>query len=91
MSAEHVFDRRQQVPVTPLAAAPQVSITFGGEFIEMIDRLVDSLEATSRGGDEQERRRLAVATAVSVLSDYAGEPLFVRRGGLDLEIKDLWR
>lgn len=89
--SEQVFDRRQQVPVTPVATAPQVSITFGGEFIEMIDRLVASLAVTSHGGDEETRRRLAVATAVSVLSDYAGEPLYVRRGGADLEIQDLWR
>jgi len=70
---------------------PKVGITFEGDFIPMLDKLVDTLAATVGGGDDAQRRRLAIATAVSTLSDYAGEPLFVRRQGRFLEIERLWR
>jgi hypothetical protein len=91
MSGDETFSSRDQLPAQAQATAPKVGITFEGEFIAIIDRLVDALAATTRGGDDAQRRRLAIATAVSTLSDYAGEPLFVRRQGRLLEIEGLWR
>lgn len=91
MSAEDTFSTRDQLPRQPQAAAPKVGITFEGEFITMIDKLVENLLSTSGGGDDASRRRVAIATAVSTLSDYAGEPLFVRRKGQLYEIEGLWR
>jgi len=91
MPSNSSFSSRGQLPTRPQAAPAKVDITFEGEFIDMIDRLVDGLDATARGGDLTELRRLAIATAVSTLSDYVNEPLFVRRQGRLFEIEGLWR
>lgn len=91
MSADDTFASRDQLPVQPKPAAPAVSVTFEGEFIPMIDKLVRELAATSGGENDTHRRRLAIATAVSTLSDYAGEPIFVKRRGKLYEIEGLWR
>lgn len=91
MSGQETFSSREQLPTQSQATAPNVSIAFEGDFIVMIDKLVGALAATAGGGDDAQRRRLAIATAVSTLSDYAGEPLFVRRQGRLLEIEGLWR
>lgn len=91
MSDDATFSSREQLPDHAEVTAPKVDIVFEGDFIPMIDKLVKNLAATSAGGTDAHRRRLAVATAVSTLSDLAGEPLYVRRHGRLLEIEKLWR
>lgn len=91
MSSDETFSRREQLPASPTAAEPTVSITFTDEFITMIDKLVEKMPAASGDGDETTRRRQAIARAVSTLSDFAGERLFVKRQGRMLEIEGLWR
>lgn len=93
MSGEEVFSSANQLPHAAAAREATVTITFEGEFIVMIDKLVEKLAATAGvpGEVDEHRRRLAIATAVSTLSEFAGEPLYVGRRGQHLRIEGLWR
>jgi hypothetical protein len=67
-----------------------VKVAFTGSFIGRIDTLVNHLSGIDTSDSKAAQKR-AVATAVAVLSKYAGKRLYVEENGKFQEIADLWR
>lgn len=90
--SDATYSSRDQIPTAPSELEyPHVDIRFDGEFLNMIDKLARSLLSTIDVSGDDKRRQIAIATAVSTLSDYAGQPLYLRQQGQYLEIQGLWR
>jgi hypothetical protein len=75
----------------PAGADNTITVRFEDKFVERVDVLADSLARTLAVPDRRQARQVAVATAVSVLSGYAGQRLYVERHGRFVEIEGLWR
>lgn len=75
----------------PTGADNTITVRFEEKFVDRVDVLADTLARTQSVPDRREARQVAVATAVSVLSAYAGQRLYVERHGRFIEIEGLWR